>query len=285
VPEIQNPNLPSSSSGGQGNLFPLLAVILPALLLFFGYQHAHPYAHPAAVVLQTATPGSFGWLSFIAQPLYTALRFLHEHGIANWGWDIVIFTVIFNLLVFWPRWMAMKSSLKVMRIQPKVNDLKQRYEHLKINDPKRAEMNTEMMALYQAEGVKIYGSCLPMLIPMPLFFATLSVLRNAFELHQAHWLWLSDLSAPDPLHILPLLIIGSMSLTQWITPAGGMSTVQRRLFALLMPAVVGFSLWHYAAGLSLYWVTGNLTNLLMQVAINRSKMGKEMQALAAQKGA
>jgi YidC/Oxa1 family membrane protein insertase len=211
------------------------------------------------------------------------LRFLHDHGIGNWGWSIIALTVIFNLLIIWPRMMSMKSSLKMMRIQPKVDALKKRYAHLKINDPKRAEMNAEMMVLYKAEDANLFGGCLPLLLQIPLLFAYMSVLRNAAELHRAHWLWLTDLSLPDPLHILPLLIIGSMVLTQCITPAPGMSPSQRRMFAILMPAIMGFSLWRYASGLSLYWVTGNIINLLIQFAINRSELGKEMQILAAKR--
>lgn len=232
-----------------------------------------------------ASTSNFGWLTFIAKPLYLALRFLHDHGNGNWGCSIIVLTVIFNLLIIWPRMMSMKSSLKMMRVQPKVDALKRRYAHLKINDPKREEMNAEMMALYKAEGANMFGGCLPLVLQMPLLFAYMSVLRNAAELHQAHWLWLTDLSSPDPLHILPLLIIGSMVLTQCITPAPGMSPSQRRTIAILMPAVMGFSLWGYASGLSLYWVTGNIFNLLIQFAINRSKLGREMQALAAKRKA
>jgi YidC/Oxa1 family membrane protein insertase len=143
----------------------------------------------------------FGWLDVIAKPLYLALRFLNEHGTAyNWGWAIIIFTVIFNLLMLPTRFMMMKSSLKMMRIQPKVDAIKKRYAHLKMNDPKRAEMNTEMMALYKTEGVNMYGGCLPMLIQMPLFFAYYRVLANVIELRQAHWFWLTDLSRPTPAH-------------------------------------------------------------------------------------
>ncbi|MGA2217963.1 MAG: membrane protein insertase YidC [Terracidiphilus sp.] len=236
---------------------------------------------PVAGGQSIASPGNFGWLTFIARPLYLALRFLHDHGIGNWGWSIVVLTVMFNLLFIWPRMMSMKSSLKMMRVQPKVDALKKRYAHLKINDPRYAEMNAEMMALYKAEGANMFGGCLPLLLQMPLFFAYMSVLRNAVELHQAHWLRLADLSSPDPSHILPLFIIGSMVLTQCITPAPGMNPSQRWMFAILMPAVMGFSLWRYASGLSLYWVTGNIINLLIQFAINRSKLGREMHALAA----
>jgi YidC/Oxa1 family membrane protein insertase len=227
----------------------------------------------------------FGWLTVIAKPLYLALRFLVEHGVDNWGWAIIVVTVVFNLLMLPTRFMMMKSSLKMMRIQPKVEALKQRYAHLKINDPKKAEMNTEMMALYKAEGVNMYGSCLPMLIQMPLFFAYFRVLQNTVELRQAHWFWLTDLSAPDPIHILPILIIISMFLTQYITPSPGMDAAQRRMMAFMMPVMFGFMLWHYASGLALYWGTGNIINLAIQLGINQSHIGKEMHEIAARRAA
>jgi YidC/Oxa1 family membrane protein insertase len=227
----------------------------------------------------------FGWLTVIAKPLFLALRFLYQHGIPNWGWGIIVLTVLFNLLLLPTRVMMMKSSLKMMRIQPKVEALKKRYAHLKMNDPKRAEMNTEMMALYKTEGVNMYGGCLPMLLQMPLFFAYFRVLQNTVELRQAHWGWLSDLSAPDPLHILPIIIIVTMFVTQFITPSPGMDPNQRRMMAIMMPVVFGFTLWHYASGLALYWGTGNLINLAMQLAINQSRIGKEMHAIAAKRAA
>jgi YidC/Oxa1 family membrane protein insertase len=227
----------------------------------------------------------FGWLTIIAKPLFLALRFLYEHGIPNWGWAIIIVTVLFNLILLPTRIMMMRSSLKMMRIQPKVEALKKRYAHLKMNDPKRAEMNTEMMALYKTEGVNMYGGCLPMLLQMPLFFAYFRVLQNTVELRQAHWAWLSDLSAPDPLHILPIIIIVTMFVTQFITPSPGMDPNQRRMMAIMMPVIFGFTLWHYASGLALYWGTGNLINLAMQLAINQSHIGKEMHAIAAKRAA
>jgi YidC/Oxa1 family membrane protein insertase len=225
----------------------------------------------------------FGWLTVIAKPLYLALRFLYEHGIPNWGWAIIIVTVIFNLLMLPTRLMMMKSSLKMMRIQPKVDALKKRYAHLKMNDPKRAEMNTEMMALYKTENVNMYGGCLPLLIQMPLFFAYYKVLANVIELRQAHWYWLTDLSMPDPWHILPAIIIVSMFLVQFLTPSPGMDPNQRRMMAIMMPVIFGFSMWHFASGLALYWGTGNLINMGIQIAINESKMGKEMHEIAAKR--
>ncbi len=230
----------------------------------------------------------YGMWTVIAKPLYLALRWLRNllgAGPYTWGWAIIIITVIFNLVLLPTRFMMMKSSLKMMRIQPKVEALKKRYAHLKATDPKRSEMNTEMMQLYKDEGVNMYGGCLPMLLQMPLFFAYYKVLLNAVELRQAHWFWLSDLSAPDPLHILPALIIVTMFLVQYITPSPGMDPTQRRMMAFMMPVFMGFILWHYASGLALYWITGNIINLAIQVGINQSSMGKEMHAIAARRAA
>ena len=227
----------------------------------------------------------FGWLTVISKPLFLALRFLYEHGVPNWGWDIIILTVLFNMLMLPTRLMMMRSSLKMMRIQPRVEAIKRKYANLKATDPKKAEMNAEMMALYKTEGVNMYGGCLPLIIQMPLFFAYFRVLQNTVELRQAHWYWLTDLSAPDPLHILPIIIIATMFLTQFITPSPGMDPAQRRMMAIMMPIIFGFTLWHYASGLALYWCTGNLINLAIQVAINQSHIGKEMHAIAAKRAA
>jgi YidC/Oxa1 family membrane protein insertase len=225
----------------------------------------------------------FGFWTFIAKPLYVVLRILVQHGIPNWGWAIIVFTAIFTIVLLPSRIWMTKSQLKMMRIQPKVDAIKNRYRHLKMNDPKRQEMNTEMMALYKTEGVNMYGGCLPMLLQMPLFFGYYRMLANAVELRQAHWLWLPDLSQPDPTHILPILIILTMFLTQYITPSPGMDPAQRRMMAFMMPVVMGFVLWHYASGLALYWITSNILYLAMQIGINSSHWGKEMHAIAARR--
>lgn len=266
-----------------------------------GYTSLRLYAGPKQVDLVSAIHATgadgrptgpslrsliqYGWLSIICGPLFWCLRFLYEHGIPNWGWDIIILTAIFNLAMLPTRIGMMKSSLKMQRIQPKVDAIKRKYANVKATDPKRAEMNTEMMALYKTEGVNMYGSCLPLLVQMPLFFAYFRVLQYAVELRQAPWGWLHDLATPDPLHILPIIIIATMFLTQFITPSPGMDPAQRRMMAIMMPAMFGFMLWHYASGLALYWCTGNLINLAMQLTINNSSLGKEMHALAAKRAA
>jgi YidC/Oxa1 family membrane protein insertase len=228
------------------------------------------------------------WLGVIAKPLYYALRFLRNFigaGTYSWGWAIILFTTAFTLAFIPLRFMMMKSSLKMMRIQPKVDAIKKRYANLKMNDPKKTEMNTEVMALYKEEGVNMYGSCLPMLPQLPLFYGFFRVLYNAVELRQAHWFWLPDLSQPDPIHILPLLIIVTMFLTQYITPSPGMDTMQKNMMAFIMPIFMGSFLWHYASGLALYWATQNVLNLALQVFINQSSYGKEMHAIAARRAA
>ena len=230
----------------------------------------------------------FGWLTVIAKPLYLALRFVRDllgPGANNWGWAIILVTLVFNLALMPTRFFMMKSSLRMMRIQPKADAIKRKYAHLKINDPKKTEMNAEMMQLYKEEGVNMYGSCLPLLVQMPLFFAYYRVLQNAVELRHAQWFWLLDLSSPDPLYILPILIILSMFLVQFITPSPGMDPTQRRLMAFMMPVIFGFSMLHFASGLALYWGTGNVINLALQIGINQSSFGREMHEIAARRAA
>ncbi|HVN93878.1 MAG TPA: membrane protein insertase YidC [Terracidiphilus sp.] len=227
----------------------------------------------------------YGWMTVVAKPLYLLLRFMVEHGIGNWGWAIILSTVIFNLTLLPTRLMMTKSSLKMMRIQPKVDAIKKRYANLKMSDPKRGDMNAEMMALYKAENINMYGNCLPMLVPMLLLWPYFRVLEYTVELRQAHWLWLPDLSQPDPTHILPIFIIISMFLTQYMTPSPGMDPSQRRMMAFMMPVLFGFMLWHYASGLALYWGTGNLMMMAMQIGINRSHWGKEMHEIASRRAA
>ena len=227
----------------------------------------------------------FTWLKPIAEPLFLLLRWVHEHIVNNWGWSIVLVTLFFNLLMLPTRFMMMRSSLKMQRVQPKLDAIKKRYAGLKPTDPKRAEMNTETMRLYKEEGINMYGGCLPMLVQMPLFFAYYRVLANVIELRQATWGWLPNLAIADPLHILPIMIIASMFLVQFITPSPGMDPAQRRMMAFMMPAIFGFSMWNFASGLALYWATGNLLNLGLQLGINRSSMGRELHALAAKRAA
>jgi YidC/Oxa1 family membrane protein insertase len=228
---------------------------------------------------------NFGWFTIIAKPLFLMMRFLHNHVVANWGWSILLLTVVLNIAMLPTRFQMMKSSLKMQRIQPQMDAIKAKFGKYKATDPRKQEMQKEMFALQKAEGVNMFGGCLPMLIQWPLLFAFYRVLENVIELRQAHWLWLHDLSSPDPLYLLPIFMIVSMVLTQYLTPSPGMDPAQQKMMAFVMPAVFGFMMLHYGAGLSLYWAGSNFISVGTQLAINRTSMGREMRELAARRAA
>lgn len=228
---------------------------------------------------------NFGFTTIIARPLFLILRWLHSHVIGNWGWSILILTLLLSLLTLPTRVSMMRSSLKMQRIQPQMDAVKQRYSKYKATDPKRQEMNQEIFKLQKDNGVNMFGSCLPMLIQWPLLYGFYSMLRNVIELRQAHWLWVPDLSSPDPYHLLPIFFIVSMFLVQWFTPSPGVDPKQQRMMAITMPAVFGFMTWSIGAGLALYWAASNLLGIVTQLVINRTAMGREMRELALRRAA
>lgn len=228
---------------------------------------------------------SFGWFSIIAKPLFLGMRFLYEHTVPNWGWAILLLTLVINLAMLPTRFQMMKSSVKMQRIQPQMDAIKAKYAKYKATDPRKRDMQKEMFDLQKSEGVNMFGGCLPMLISYPLLYAFYEVLENVIELRHAHWLWLKDLSAPDPLYLLPILVVVSLFLMQYITPSPGMDPKQQKMMAFAMPAVFGFMVLHYGAGLSLYWAGSNFISIGQQMVINRTKMGREMRELALRRAA
>src|SRR6202000_1523735 len=133
--------------------------------------------------------------SIVGKPLFYALRFINEHVSVNWGWDIVWLTVLINVIILPLRIKTMQTGLKMQRIQPQMDAIKAKYKNLKVTDPKRNEMNAEIMQLQKDNGVNMFGGCIPPLIQLPLLFAFLGMLPKVVELRQAHWGWLPDLSA------------------------------------------------------------------------------------------
>jgi len=228
---------------------------------------------------------SFGWMKIISEPLFIILHWMHEHIIANWGWSILLLTLLINLAMLPTRITMMKSALKMQRIQPQMEAIKERYKKYKATDPRRADMNQEIFALQKKEGANMFGGCLPMLIQWPLLYGFYNMLSNVFELRQAHWLWLPDLASPDPLHILPIFFIVSMFLVQYLTPSPGVDPAQQKMMAFTMPAVFGFMTWSVASGLALYWACGNIVNIVQQTVMNRTSLGKEMHDIAAKRAA
>jgi YidC/Oxa1 family membrane protein insertase len=221
--------------------------------------------------------------SIIAKPLFYLLRWVYQHVVPNWGWAILILTVFLTLAMFPTRFTMMKSSIKMQRIQPQMNFIKEKYKKYKFDDPRKQDMNREMQDLYKKEGVNMFGGCLPMLVQFPLIFAFYAMLENAIELRHAHWFWLHDLSAPDPYHILPILMVVSQFFFQMFTPSPGVDAAQQKMMAFTMPLFSGFICWHYASGLALYWSGSNLIGIGQQMIINRTKLGKELRDIQAKR--
>jgi len=228
---------------------------------------------------------NFGWIGWIAKPLFAALRFTYDHIIRNWGWAILLLTLVINLAMLPTRITMMKSAQKMQRIQPEMTQIKEKYKKYKATDPKRQEMNKEIMALQQREGVNMFGGCLPMLIQYPLLFGFYRMLMNVIELRQAHWGWLHDLAAPDPLHILPIFVILSMFTTQYLSPSPGVDPAQQKMMAFMMPVMFGFIMWNIGSGVALYWAAGNVINTVQQLIMNRTGTGKQMREEAAKRAA
>ncbi|MFZ0630754.1 MAG: membrane protein insertase YidC [Acidobacteriaceae bacterium] len=228
---------------------------------------------------------SFGWWTWIAKPMLLVLRFFVDHGIRNWGWAILALTLILNLAMIPTRIMTMRSSLKMQRIQPQMDAIKAKYAKYKTTDPRRQEMNKEMFDLQRKEGVNMFGGCVPMLLQYPLLIGFYEMLRYAIELRQAHWLWLPDLSAADPTHILPVFFIVSMFLSQFFTPSPGMDPRQQRMMAFMMPVIFGVMMWNIGSGVALYWAGSNLLGVGQQLIMNRTSMGQEIRAIALKRAA
>jgi YidC/Oxa1 family membrane protein insertase len=227
----------------------------------------------------------FGYSGIIAKPLFLALRWVHEHIVSNWGWAILVLTLVINLAMLPTRIQMMKSALKMQRIQPEMNSIKEKYKKYKATDPRRADMNKEMFDLQKREGVNMFGGCLPMLVQWPLLFAFYRMLLHTIELRQAPWLWIHNLAAPDPLHILPVFFIVTMFLVQYLTPSPGMDPAQQKMMAFTMPVFFGFMTWNLSSGLALYWAFGNVINVIQQAIMNRTGIGKQMREIAAKRAA
>jgi YidC/Oxa1 family membrane protein insertase len=221
----------------------------------------------------------YGMFSIVAKPLFYLLAWVYAHIVPNWGWAILLVTLILTMATFPTRFATMKSSIKMQRIQPQMNYIKEKYKKFKFDDPRKQDMNKEMQELYKKEGVNMFGSCLPMLIQLPLIWAFYEMLENAIELRNAHWYWLHDLSMADPLHILPIVLVASQFLVQIFSPQPGVDASQQKMMAFTMPLFSGFIAWHYASGLALYWAGSNLIGMGQQMIINRTKLGKELREI------
>jgi YidC/Oxa1 family membrane protein insertase len=219
--------------------------------------------------LTEAAPGleltvDYGWLTAISSPLYWLLDKIHII-VGNWGWAIIILTILIKL-AFYPLSAASHKSMANMRkMTPRIKTLKERY-----GDDKQ-KLNQAMMKLYKEEKINPLGGCLPVLIQIPVFIALYWALLESVELRQAPWiLWIKDLSAPDPYFILPVLMGASM-LAQQMLSAVAMDPMQKKIM-MAMPVVFTFFFLFFPSGLVLYWTVNNLLTIAQQYTINK-KMG------------
>jgi YidC/Oxa1 family membrane protein insertase len=219
----------------------------------------------------------FGTFSIIARPLFLWLKWTYTNWINNWGWAIAFLTLVITMALLPLRISSMKSSLRMQRIQPQMKSIQEKYKRYSLTDPRRADMQKEMQALYKKEGVNPVGGCFPLLLQMPFLYAFYAMLNNAIELRQANWLWVHDLSMPDPLHILPIIIIVAMFVQQKSAPQGGMDPAQQKIMALMGPLMFGAFSWAMPAGLSIYLALSTLLGWAQQTFINRSELGQQVK--------
>jgi YidC/Oxa1 family membrane protein insertase len=212
----------------------------------------------------------FGWTGIIAKPLLYSLRWLHKY-IPNYGWAIVVLTLVINFALFPLKMKSWRSMQKMQKVAPEVRSIQDRYKKYSMSDPRKKKMNEEVMAIYQREGINPMGSCLPMLFQMPIWWALWRVLNGAIELRHAVWLgWIHDLSAKDPYYILPILMTITMYLTTKMTPQTSIDPTQQRM-QQLMPLMFAVIFFNLSSGLNLYMFTSNMVAVGQQVYLNRTE--------------
>lgn len=209
----------------------------------------------------------FGIFAWLVVPLLRALKWINVY-VGNYGWSVVILTVLINLAIFPLRHKSVVSMRRMQEIQPEVKAIQDRYASLKMSDPAKSKMNTELMNLYRERGVNPASGCVPMLLTLPVLFAIYAMLGVAIELRGAPFvLWIHDLVAPDPYYVLPILMGITMFAQQRMTPTTADPTQQTMM--LIMPVVfTAMSLW-WASGLLLYWTVSNIWGIGQQMITNR----------------
>jgi YidC/Oxa1 family membrane protein insertase len=216
--------------------------------------------------LEALAPGldlvvDYGWLTIIAKPLFILMTWIHD-VVGNWGWTIVVLTILIKA-VFYPLSAASyRSMAKMKQVAPRLKSLKEQY------GDDRQKLNTAMMEMYRNEKINPLGGCLPILVQIPVFIALYWVLLASVEMRGAPWvLWVDDLSAQDPLYILPVIMMATMFLQIKLNPTPP-DPMQARVM-MIMPLVFGGFMFFFPAGLVLYWVVNNILSIAQQWYITR----------------
>jgi YidC/Oxa1 family membrane protein insertase len=223
-----------------------------------------------SVDLEGTIDFGFGaWMSRrLAVPILSAIKWLQKLT-GSYGVAIILFTIVIYSLFFPLKWRSSKSMKKAQKLAPKMKELQEKIKGMKQNDPRLKELQVEQLRLMK-EGNPL-GGCLPLLIQMPFLFALYRAITISLDFRQASFLWLPDLSAPEPyfIHILPILMAATMIVLQLITPAPSADPLQRKMMAVGMPMFMLYILWSAPSGLLLYWLVGNIVGFAQQFVINK----------------
>ena len=209
---------------------------------------------------------NFGMFRVLSVPLLNGLKWVHSY-IGNWGWSIIVLTILINLAIAPLRHKSVVSMRKMQALQPQLKAIQDHYAGLKVTDPAKQKMNTEIMNLYREKGVNPASGCVPMLLTMPILFAFYSLLSQAIELRGAEFgLWIRDLSEHDPYYVTPVLMALTMFWQQRITPSTADPAQQKIM--MMMPLMFGVMFLWVPSGLVLYWFVGNLWAIGQQYFTN-----------------
>ena len=243
---------------------------------------SHLYMGPQDTkLLEQAAPGldlvkDYGFLTVVAKPIFWVMNRIYDE-VGNWGWTIVILTILIKLILSPLSHMGYKSMARMRKFTPVINRLKDRYK----DDPQ--SMKREMIDLYKREKINPAGGCLPMIVQMPVFLSLYWVLLASIEIRNAPWLgWITNLAASDPYYLLPIFMAGTMFLQQKMSPPPP-DPMQAKIM-MFVPLAFSISFFFFPAGLVLYWIVNNLISIGHHYYINKmaDKVVEEEKAAAAQ---
>ena len=210
----------------------------------------------------------YGIFAFVSKPIFAVMNFIHKY-VGNWGWTIILLTVLIKILFFYPSAIGYRSTAKMKKLAPKIKAINEKYK----NDPQAKQKET--FAFYKREKFNPMGGCLPMLIQMPVFMGLYWVLLESVELRQAPWiLWYKDLSIMDPFFVLPILYGISFWFQQKLNPPMMQDPMQQKIFTYL-PLVFTVMFLFFPAGLVLYWLVNNLLGMFQQWYITKKIMADD----------
>ena len=211
----------------------------------------------------------YGIFAFVSKPIFAVMSFINRNIVSNWGWTIILLTLLIKIVFFYPSAISYRSMAKMKKMAPKIKELGEKHK----NDPQAKQKAT--MEFYRKEKINPLGGCLPMLIQMPVFMGLYWVLQESVELRQAPWiLWYKDLSIMDPTFILPIIMGASMWFQQKLNPPVMQDPLQQKIFTYL-PLVFTVMFLFFPAGLVLYWVVNNVLSIAQQWFITKKIIGAD----------